>query len=152
MILNEFVLVKLVTAILALFGFFVARHIYKEKRADRPLICPIKFDCQTVVHSDYSKFLGVPVEVFGMIYYIFVFSSYLALAFLGAVLPQIYVVFLVLLSVFAFLFSMYLILVQIFILRKFCSWCLVSAFICSLIFLLTIQAYDFVNLFEVFVK
>jgi uncharacterized membrane protein len=152
MIFNEFVFFKLATAILALFGFFVARHIYKEKRASRPLICPIKFDCQTVVHSDYSKFLGVPVEIFGMIYYVFIFSSYFALAFLGSVLPQGYIIFLALISVFAFLFSMYLIFIQMFVLRKFCSWCLVSAFICSLIFLLTIEAYDFVNLFEIFVK
>lgn len=152
MIFNEFVLFKLATAILALFGFFVARHIHAEKKADRPLICPIKFDCQTVVHSDYSKFLGVPVEVFGMIYYMFVFVSYTVLAFLGAVLPQVYIVGLVLLSVFAFLFSVYLILVQLLILRKFCSWCIVSAFICSMIFLLTIYAYDFANLFEIFVK
>jgi uncharacterized membrane protein len=94
----------------------------------------------------------VPVEIFGMIYYVFIFSSYFALAFLGSVLPQGYIIFLALISVFAFLFSMYLIFIQMFVLRKFCSWCLVSAFICSLIFLLTIEAYDFVNLFEIFVK
>jgi uncharacterized membrane protein len=38
----------------------------------------------------------------------------------------------------AFLFSLYLIGVQIFILKKGCSWCIVSALISALIFILAI--------------
>lgn len=152
MILNELVLAQIGIAVLGLVGFFVAMHIYKEKRADRPLICPIKFDCQSVVHSDYSKFLGVPVEVFGMIYYSLIFILYGVLAFLGFNLPQIITLSLAIISLSAFLFSIYLILVQVFILKKFCSWCIVSAIVSSLIFLLTIYTYDFANLFEIFVK
>ncbi len=152
MILNEIIFFKIGIAVLGLAGFFVARHIYKEKRADRPLICPIKFDCESVVHSDYSKFLGVSVEVFGMIYYALIFILYGILTFLNLDLPEMIVLGLALFSLLAFLFSVYLILVQVFILKKFCSWCIVSALICSFIFLLTIYNYDFSVLFEVLVK
>ena len=82
--------------------------IYKEK--DRSLsFALLGLIVRLWVHSDYSKFLGVPAEVFGMIYYILFFFLF-SFSILGSVLPQVYVVFLVLLSVFAFLFSMYLIL------------------------------------------
>ena len=152
MILSEEILMRIFVATLGLAGFFVARHIHKEKGAGRPLVCPVRFDCDTVVHSDYSKFFGIPVEFFGMIYYALVFFGYMALSFLPEGLPNDLVLGLALISVGAFLFSMYLIYVQIFILKKACSWCFVSAFICICIFILTIIAYDFSNLIFLFLK
>lgn len=147
MIFPEDVLIRVAICLAAVFGFFVARHIYKEKRAERPLICPIRFDCDTVVHSDYSKFFGIPVEILGMLYYFFVALSYLAFIFLPHSLPNALVGFMALISLIGFVFSAYLIAVQIFILKKFCSWCIVSAFICVCIFSLTVIAYDFSVLF-----
>lgn len=149
MILSEDILARVAIVLLAFAGFFVARHIHKEKKAVRPLVCPVHFDCDTVVHSDYSKFFGVPVEVFGMIYYGLLFFSYVIISFLPEVLPIIFVEFMVLTSISAFLFSLYLIGIQIFVLKKACSWCFVSAFICILIFILTLLAYDFSSLFGV---
>ena len=118
--ISEDILARIGIAILAFCGFLVARHIYKEKRADRPLICPMHFDCNTVVSSDYSKFLGIPVEIFGIAYYLAVFMGYVFLSFMPEVLPNVVVTSLVLVSITAFLFSVYLIFVQSFILKKFC--------------------------------
>ena len=125
------------------FGFWVAWHIRDHKVKQNPLVCPIRFDCNTVVNSDYSKFFGVPVEVLGMIYYAFISFSYLSFIFLPNVLPNILIGFMIMLSVIAFVFSLYLIGVQVFILKKGCSWCFVSAAICILIFTLTVFTYDF---------
>lgn len=142
MIFSEDVLARVAIFILGICGFFVARHIYKHKKPNAaPLVCPLKLDCDTVVHSDYSKFFGIPVEILGMIYYVFISASYLILIFFLHSLPFILVGFLAFLSVVAFLFSLYLIGVQIFVLKKGCFWCFVSAFICVLIFLLTISSY-----------
>ncbi len=144
MTFSDDVLVRIAIFILGVSGFLVAWHIYKHKKPNKsPLVCPLKFDCHTVVHSDYSKFFGVPVEILGMLYYGFIFVSYLLLIFLPHDLPSLLVGFLATLSVIAFLFSLYLIGVQIFILKKGCFWCFVSAFICILIFILTINVYDF---------
>lgn len=136
---------------LSVCGFFVAKYIRRHKKQNTPLVCPIRFDCHTVVHSDYAKFLGVPVEILGMTYYAFIAIFYSAMLILNyiLVLNSIYelpepIVFLLLplfallplLSLVAFLFSTYLIGVQIFILKKGCSWCIVSAIISAIIFAL----------------
>lgn len=144
--ISEDILARIIIAILGLVGFFVARHIRNEKKAERPLVCPIHFDCDTVVHSDYSKFFGVPVEIFGMIYYACVTLGYIVLSFMPEVLPVLLLDFLILVSIVAFLFSVYLTTVQSFVIKKFCSWCLVSATICVLIFALTLVSYDFTTL------
>ena len=135
--LND-VLIQLLIFVLGICGFFIAKHIRNHKTKNTPLVCPIGFDCHAVVHSDYSKFLGMPVELGGMIYYAAISLAELLLIFLPDVLPIIFSQFLALLSCGAFLFSLYLISVQIFILKKGCSWCLLSAGVSALIFFLTI--------------
>ncbi len=139
-ITNE-LLFKIAVSVLAFIGFWVARRIHQHKKTGAPLVCPIKFDCQSVVHSDYSKFLGLPVERVGMMYYMLASIGYFILIFLSQV-HIILIGILVLLSLVAFLFSIYLICVQIFILKKGCSWCFVSAFICILIFILNLYIYN----------
>ncbi len=70
MIFQNESLLKISIFAFGLFGFFVARHIHEHKKVGKkPLVCPMKFDCASVVHSDYSKLLGVPLEVLGMFYY-----------------------------------------------------------------------------------
>ncbi len=133
-------------------GFLVAKLIRTHKVSSTPLVCPVGFDCNAVVHSDYSKFFSVPVEIFGMIYYVFIAAVYLAFIFLSEILPAPFASFMALVSFLAFLFSLYLIGVQIFILKKGCSWCIVSAFICLFIFVLTLLAFDLGSITQIFVK
>lgn len=152
---SDNILLQVAIFMLATCGFFVAKHIRNHKKKNTPLVCPINFDCNTVVHSDYSKFLGMPVEIFGMIYYAIVSLSYLFFLLVPSLPDAIrfdMVAVLIILSLVAFLFSIYLIGVQIFILKKGCSWCIVSAFICLLIFILTMLNYDFTSIAQHFVR
>ncbi len=143
---DEFLL-RLAIFILVSAGYFVARHIYNHKKADKPLVCPIRFDCNAVVSSDYSKFLGIPLEILGMYYYAVHALLYLMLIFWYQFVPLWFIGLLVLSSIVSFLFSVYLILVQLLILKKGCSWCFVSATICILVFILNILIYDLSVLF-----
>lgn len=138
MIFSNYILIRIAIFILGLCGFMVAYHIYKHKKNRIPLICPIGFDCSFVVHSAYSEFMHVPLEIFGMIYYAFLSLFYLYFIFISETVPVVLSGFLLLASLGAFLFSLYLLVVQIFILKKGCSWCVVSALISVLIFILTI--------------
>jgi len=134
---NE-ILMRIAISIFGLCGFMVAKHIRNHKVKGEILVCPIRFDCNTVVNSDYSKFFGIPVEILGMGYYAFIFFSYLAFIFLPSALPHTLIFFMLIVSKVAFIFSVYLIGVQIFALKKGCSWCIVSALISALIFFLTV--------------
>ncbi len=139
MMFSNDVLIRVMIFALGLCGFLVARHIYKHKsNTEDPLVCPINFDCHAVVHSDYSKFLKMPVDFLGIIYYAFISLAYFFLIFVPNVIPITLVVFLNTLSLVAFLFSIYLISIQIFVLKKGCSWCIVSSIISALILILTL--------------
>ena len=132
------ILIRVLIFVLGLCGFAVARHIYKHKDNEKdPLICPAKFDCHGVTHSNYSRFFGMPVEILGIIYYGLVSLFYFLFIFFQGIVPDALSDFMVFISLAAFIFSIYLICVQIFILKKGCSWCFVSAFISVLIFILT---------------
>ncbi len=145
-------LLRIVVFVLGVCGFLVARHIHEHKKiGKKALVCPMKFDCNAVVHSDYSKLLGIPLEVLGMLYYGLVSVFYLFMIFMLQI-PLPLVLFAVSLSIFAFLFSVYLICVQIFILKKGCFWCFVSALISILIFIATVYGYEVLTLMFQFLK
>lgn len=139
----EEILMKFVIAALGVIGFFVALHIYREKKAQRPLVCPINFDCEKVVHSDYSKFLGARVEVLGMTYYILVAFAYILLATVPYDMSGLAITIMALLPIVGFIFSVYLVGIQAFVIKDWCSWCLVSALDCAAIATLTLFLYDF---------
>lgn len=115
-------------------GFLLAFYIRHKKSAKEALVCPIGADCDAVIYSEYSKFLGLPVEMLGLFYYGVVAVSY----GLFLVLPElagISAVFGILVfSATAFLFSLYLTFIQAFALKQWCSWCLTSAGLSTLIF------------------
>ena len=153
MIFSDDIAIRIVIFILGLCGFAVAKHIHNHKKPNAtPLVCPMNFDCHAVVHSDYSKFFGVHVEVFGMIYYALLSLFYLMLIFFPEVLSPTLVVIAIIGSLIAFLFSLYLVGVQFFILKKGCFWCFVSAILCILIFIVTIFAYDVGSIMHAIIK
>ncbi|MBP6883616.1 MAG: vitamin K epoxide reductase family protein [Candidatus Pacebacteria bacterium] len=153
MVFSDDVLIRVAILILGLCGFVVARHIHKHKNNEAaPLVCPIKFDCHGVVHSDYSTFLGIHLEVLGMFYYGLLSLAYAFFIFLPSSMPSLVVNFMIGLSLVAFLFSFYLMSLLIFVLKKACSWCIVSALISATIFVLTIATYHFSYIVQLFIR
>lgn len=120
-------------ALLGLTGFLISAYIYNKKKAKKKLICPRRSNCETVIHSDYSKVLGIPVEVMGMIYYAFIGSIYsfgFNFNFWSPTIASI--VFGI--TACSVLFSVYLVSIQTFVLKHWCMWCLCSALTSILIF------------------
>ena len=107
-------------------GFALSAYIFVKKRREQPLVCPLKGNCHAVVSSEYSKFLGVPVERVGMVYYGVVALGYALSLAVPAQAPVIAYI-LVPLTTSAALFSLYLTFIQFFSLKQLCTWCLVSA-------------------------
>ena len=133
---------RLAISILSTGGFFLAYYIRNSKLKNAPLVCPIGGACDNVVNSNYSKLLGFHVEDLGMIYYAGVSLLYFPLA-LGIIeIGSEYLGFIILFTFFAFLFSIYLTSVQAFYLREWCTWCLISAFLCTLIFIFSVMSHN----------
>ncbi len=126
---------------LALLGFIIAAYIQHHKHMKRTLVCPMRAQCHNVIHSDYSKFLSVPVEVLGMLYYFSVFLMYLLFAVFPGLSGGEFAYVLLAVSAGAVVFSIYLLFVQAFVLKEWCSWCIASAIISTAIFLVSLSVY-----------
>src|SRR5688572_27878305 len=98
----------------AFVGFLIAAHIRGKKRSNEHLVCHVGSDCNAVVHSDFSKFFGVPVELLGMFYYGITAIGHGLLIAAPGFLPAWSALFLLTLSLIGFLFSLYLIFIQAF--------------------------------------
>ncbi len=117
----------------ALGGFSLALYIHFKKKQPAPL-CPIGHSCDPVVHSDYSRFMHIPVEILGILYYFLILLCYSLLVMYPSMKTGMVEATLLLISGLAFLFSVYLTAVQAFILKEWCTWCLFSATLCAIIF------------------
>lgn len=122
--------------LLGLAGFFVATYIFVQKNKKKKLICPLRTDCSLVVNSDYSVVGPFRVEVLGMIYYFVILALYTFAVFYMVWTPLVKQIFITLSGMSA-LFSVYLIAIQGLLIRQWCIWCVSSAVISVLMFLLT---------------
>jgi uncharacterized membrane protein len=133
----------LLTACASLAGLGVTFNIYYSKRFKEHLACPTGSDCNAVVNSKYAKFLGIPLEYMGMVYYSFILISYLGFIFAPAIKTTLWFPLAILMTFSAFIFSIYLLVIQAFILKKWCIWCLLSAALSIGIFLASLASLEF---------
>jgi len=131
----------------ALGGLGVTTYIYYAKRYLNHLACPAGSDCNVVVNSRYSKFLGIPLEYLGTLYYLIIVVSYTLLLFVPSFGTEFLISSLAILTAFAFFFSLYLLFIQAFILRQWCIWCLLSAALSILIFIVSLTSLSFAGEF-----
>lgn len=113
--------------IVALIGFSISAYIYIKKGRAKPVMCPLRANCDAVLQSRFSKTLGARNEVLGMSYYLLVWALYAAKLCFPAVATPLYDLSLALVTAGAFFFSIYLSSVQAFILKSWCTWCIFSA-------------------------
>ena len=128
----------IISLVLAALGLYVSFRIYKEKHSDKPMVCPIDapaVSCETVLTSKYSQVAGIGLEYLGMFYY---GSFSIAFLFLisGIQTSAQLENFLLLVSSFGLLFTIYLTIIQKFMIKKWCTWCLSSAVTTSAIFII----------------
>ena len=131
---------NLILVLIGLSGYLLAQYIYRKKHEDKPFICPLKSNCDVVTSSRYSKILGIPVEILGMLYYMFIAIFHTVVIAYPPLLSPLVAQVSMAISGLAFLFSLYLISIQAFVIKQWCTWCLCSAFLCAAIFLETYVA------------
>lgn len=108
----------------------VAAYLGYAFYSDNHSICDINevLDCTTVHQSDYAVFLGIPVAIIGFIGYIVILLiSFFKFKYVKWV------------SLFGALFSLRLTWAEMFIIHKYCIFCLVSQAIIIAIFILSVR-------------
>jgi uncharacterized membrane protein len=117
---NYLIIIFVFTVIGILDTLYLVYHSIKKT----PVTCLFfpKEWCEKVQYSKYSKMFGIPNSILGL-------SMYLAILLLAIL--QLYgignFVWLQIVVGFGFLFSAYFTFIQAFVLRAFCTWCVVSA-------------------------
>jgi uncharacterized membrane protein len=129
----------IINLILALAGIYVSVKIYQEKKKQKEtgqqMTCPLDGECSTVLESKYSKFAGIGLEYFGILYYGTLVVGYFCLTFLKTPIQISTLLFLITFT--GFIFSIYLTSVQKYILKMWCTWCLISATTSILMFIVS---------------
>lgn len=118
----------------AIAGFLLARYIYAKKKKKEKLICLLDSDCDAVVHSRYSTFLGVPLEIYGMIYFALIALFLLSSIFISQLNSPLSQIIIFVTTFVSCLFSLYLASIQIILIRQWCMWCLLSTALNVLLF------------------
>lgn len=129
---------RMAVAVLSLLGIFISGYLALYKLGYLGVIQCGTGGCETVQASRYAYFLGFPVAVWG----IGAYAALFAIAMLG-VQPRWTNARWVAVGLFALagvgvLFSAYLTYLEAAVIHAWCRWCVASAVLITLIFLLTI--------------
>jgi len=125
----------LIFIVIAFIGFIDAAYLSANYVLGIIPPCFITEGCDTVTTSAYSKILNIPVAVIGLAYYLAMFLIGLYLfennnGFFRSKLPYIASV--------GLLASIWFTLAQIFLIKAFCTYCLLSATTSTLLFIVSI--------------
>src|SRR3990172_6184461 len=130
---------KITTALitLAIIGLLVSIYmtIYKVTSSDS--MCIGSKDCSVVNASRYSKVYGIPVAVLGVAGYAAILAVLLLERKTGFLQQNGALVFFAL-SLTGFLFTLYLIFVEVALIKAYCPFCIASQTAMTLIFILSV--------------
>jgi uncharacterized membrane protein len=125
---------RMAAALLSLLGLLVAFYLYAYKTGIIGTMVCGSGSCELVQTSRWSHFLGIEVSLLGVLGYVAMFG-----VSLGGLQPALLQrrwpdTVLLLLATGALLFSAYLTYVELFLIHAICRWCVASAVIVLLLF------------------
>jgi uncharacterized membrane protein len=116
----------MIIRIFGIFGLIISLYLIYAYDFSKNIVC-VGSGCEIVANSSYSKFLNISLPYWGFLFYL----SVLTLTFIKK-LENLLLFILVIGAV----FSIYLTIVELFIIKAVCMWCLLSAF-CSWIMVIS---------------
>ena len=110
-------------------SYLLYQH-YKKK----PLMCPMDHNCSVVTESKWSRIFFVRNEILGLSFYLIILISLIFSIVFPNLSSKIYL-FLFIFSIIGIAFSIFLVYLQVYKIRDYCFYCLISAFLTFLIFI-----------------
>ena len=126
-------------AVLALVGLFVALYLWLHALGFGGAIkCGASGGCETVQTSHWAVFLGLPVALYGVVGYLAVLIVALVSLRPAALIERKWNVMLVVLGTAGVAFTAYLTYLELFVIHAICRWCVGSALIITLLWIVSI--------------
>jgi len=118
---------QIISLILILLGLLDSAYLTYIHYAPEQLTCSIKRGCDIVNLSKYATLWGIPVAAYGIFFYL-----------VGGFIIVNKQRFLLAWTIIGLLVSAYLTYLEAFVIKAWCQWCLVSAIIIILLFILAL--------------
>ncbi|HJP87137.1 MAG TPA: vitamin K epoxide reductase family protein [Gemmatimonadaceae bacterium] len=129
---------RMVVAALALAGIFISLYLTLYKLGIiGELSCSIG-SCETVNLSRWSRFLGLPVAAWGLLFYLDVFAVAVVSTLPRFEDERVLSIVLVAEAAVGVLFSAWLTYLELFVIHAICIWCVTSAVVVTIILLVSI--------------
>lgn len=110
----------------AIVGLAVSGYLFVAYTTGGPITCGVGHGCDTVRASEYSSFFGIPTPVFGLIFYL--------LMAIGVIIKRWDL--LKWLTLGGLIVSGYLTYLEAFVINAWCFWCVVSAILSVVAFVI----------------
>ncbi len=132
-------MLSLCLVVLSLVGIADAGYLTYEKYTGIIPPCTSGFQCEAVLSSPYASLFGIPLSVFGLLYYLLVCSLAIwhVLQLEQKALRYKAITFLTIVTIGGFGFSLYLVFIMAILLQAWCVYCLISASTSSLLCVIT---------------
>ena len=115
-------------ALVSAAGIALAAYLSYVHYKPAALICTIGGGCETVQHSKYATIAGIPVAMLGLAFWIVA----LVLVVWDSELARTLIVALAVIGV---AFSVYLVVLQLFVIDATCTWCMLNDLVLAPLFL-----------------
>lgn len=119
--------------VLAIVGFADATYLTVKHIYQADVGCLLADGCDAVLNSEFATFMGVPLAYLGLAYYLVTVVGITAYhqTEKSNLLKGLFLV-----NLAGFAFSLWLVYLQAFVLNSYCSWCLISAGVTTLLLLI----------------
>ena len=125
-----------VIPVLTMIGFVVAAYLSYIEYTQSLAFCGPVGDCNTVQQSPYAILFGViPIGVVGMLGYILIGITWLIQRYAGENLKNYTAIILWILAALGTAFSIYLTILEPFVIGATCAWCITSSIVMTLVLL-----------------
>ncbi|MBI4151360.1 hypothetical protein HY496_00175 [Candidatus Woesearchaeota archaeon] len=119
--------------VLSILGFANSLYLVWKHYQKKPLVCPLNHDCNIVTESRWSSVFGIRNEVLGAVFFALLLDGVILLFLLPT--REATILFLFLMGTGgSLLFSLFLLYLQIFVIKDYCFYCLLSALITLFLF------------------
>jgi uncharacterized membrane protein len=123
-LINFFLLVSLIGILDA--GYLTISHLGGKDAG-----CFLLEGCNIVLKSSYAEIFGIPIALFGLAYYLVIF---LGILFFNFNRKRILIRNISILTIFGLLATLWFLYLQAFVIREFCTYCLISAVTSGVLF------------------
>ncbi len=123
---------------LAMAGMGVAAYLTYSRYADQPIACAGLSGCQAVQNSEYSKLVGIPVAVLGMLFCAGLLALVVARLARLPLTEEWAPVAAFSMTLTGVAFAAYLTYIELFVVEDVCIWCASFASIITVAWLITI--------------